>query len=71
MEKKKLFYRDISGSRSAEAAYNCLLILYLKLILLSETIQQKRGETGIIRVSGLIDGCVQSHHLIGFAPVTV
>lgn len=30
----------------------------------------KPGEMEITRVSSLIDGCVQSHHLIGFALVT-
>lgn len=69
--KKKSFYRDVSGSRSAEAAYNCFLVLFLKLILLSETFQQKPAETEITRVPGLIDGHVQSHRVIGFARVTV
>ena len=68
---KRLFYRDVSGSCSAEAVYNCFLVLFLKLILLSETFQCKPGETEITRVSGLIDGYVQSHHLTGLALVTV
>lgn len=40
---KKLFYRDISGFQSAEAAYNSFLVLFLRLILLSETLQHKPG----------------------------
>jgi len=68
---KKLFYRDISGAHSAEAAYNYSLVLFLQLMLLSETFQHKPGKTEITRVSGLIDGCVQSHCLIGFALGTV
>lgn len=69
MGKKR--YRDISCPRSAEAAYSHFLVLFLKLLLLSKSFQHKPAETEIARAAGLIDGCVQSHRLIGSALVGV
>lgn len=67
----KKMYKDISCPRSSETACNLFLVLFLKLLLLSETYQHKPAKTKITRASGLIDGYVQSHCLIDFALVAV